>query len=132
MEISLFMFEQLQTKIKYLEAREWKLYDGHDKRGKFRRGFYMGAAMALRNRLTEMYYKIKEGQYEGVDGQACTALVLMKEDKTESKVNSEFPRLILGKVRKSNGSDGVGIGYARGKAMEINKGVSNHSHKQLN
>lgn len=131
-ELSKFLYDQLFNKLKAMEPREWAAYQGYDLRGKFRRGFYMGAAMALAGRMREIARKMKDGQMEGVDGNACTALVLQSEKQVTLYMNTIFTNLRSGKARKANGSDGVGIGYAKGKEMSINHGVGGRPSTQLN
>lgn len=139
-ELTVYLYEQLYVKIRSGEASAFKKYEClGEKRGKFRRGYLMGATLAITDRLREMLENLKQGKSvlddEGsqMDGAACTAMVLRKNADLDLFVNKTFNNLSAGKVRRSNGSAAVGIGVMDGKRMSINTGISGNSNsKRLN
>lgn len=123
-ELAKYTYDQLYNKVKTLEALEWKTYQGADLRGKFRRGFYMGAAMAIVGKVDKIIRDMEEGKVAEIDAIACTALIVKNEAKLAEYTAQIFPRLSLGKSLRSNGSDGVSLGYARGSEISFNKGLN--------
>ena len=50
-ELVLYISEQMVAKVRIAEKYAWQEYEGEEKRGTFRRGFFMGASVGIGNRL---------------------------------------------------------------------------------
>ena len=78
-ELTRYTYDQLYNKVKALESLEWKTYMGNDLRGKFKRGFYMGAAMAISAKVAKIREDMEKGRVADIDPLACTALIVRNE-----------------------------------------------------
>lgn len=120
-EIAIHMAEQLIPKFRQLARKDFKSYDGHEKRNTYIRGWLQGAAQAIRERLV---VKLDEAKIKNSD---VRALVTTTETKIAEHLKSVYPRLGVARDRKLQSVGGRAQGYATGKSMSINKGVSGGS-----
>jgi hypothetical protein len=111
----------LIPRIKYLAKEAWKQYDGKEKRNAFLRGFYLGCANRIGQRLLEAMEVVKR---EEADTQA---LVLKKDAKVQRYCQENFS---YGKAKKQRGISGIGglqAGAAAGDKVSVSRGVAGRS-----
>ena len=69
-----YLCDQLIAKIRIAEKLSWKGYDGGEKRGTYRRGFYVGSVSGI-------YYKLKSELNKAHSADNPFAVMVVKEDK---------------------------------------------------
>ncbi len=117
------MFTYLVGTIKSLATRYWANYMGEEKKNAFKRGFYRGCVMTIRERLEAELEKAK------VVDTNVTALVVLSNQLVENKVNEEFPRLTNSKSAKLGAMGGLAHGRMAGNTIGLNKQVNSNSHQ---
>ena len=125
-EIVKFLGDQLQTKIRMLEKIDWNDQGRHtnEKRGKFRRGFYLGAVNGIRIQLqiqrdAQMASQVK-----------VTSLVVQTDKDLADAVDSIFGHLGKRSGGRSSSSVGRSMGHERGRSMQINRGVGSTGNQK--
>lgn len=116
-----FMCQQLIPRIRTLEKNYWEEYDGWDKRGKFRRGFLVGATVGIRQQLAEQLAQMKKEEAK------LNALIIYNDKAVEKYVSNKWPSLDKGRGSSTSSHDGYNQGKAAGKNMRIHKGVGGKS-----
>ena len=112
-----FMCQQLIPRIRNLEGRSWKEYQGWDKRGKFRRGFLIGATVGISQQLAEQLRSLKKEEPK------LDALIIYNDRAVETYVSQKWPNLSKGRGSSTSSNDGYSQGKSAGKNMQIRKGV---------
>ena len=116
-EMVRYIADSLISRLKYLQGKAWKEYQGHEKKGQFRRGYFEGAVAAIQEKLWEQQRHNKE-QYTGMTG-----LIKLTDVAINEKISEQFGK--LGKSR-GGGSSSMGgriKGQQDGSKLNINKGV---------
>ena len=112
-----FMCQQLIPRIREIEKRTWEAYEGWDKRGKFRRGFLIGATVGIKQQLAEQLAQMKKEEAK------LNALIIYNSKAVEKYVSNTWPNLGSGRGSSTSSHDGYSQGKAAGKNMRIHKGV---------
>jgi len=86
-EIAIYLAESLIPRLRLLARKEFKAYQGYEKRNTFIRGFLQSADQAIEERLT---LKIEEAQ---VNSTQITALVRTTEIAVNNFMRTKYPRL---------------------------------------
>lgn len=127
-ETVMYIAGQLVNRLKELQRERFKQYKGTEKKGTFKRSYFIGAVNGIWDKLEE---NKKAQEVENVN---VTALVRTNELELQSKVEEVFAdSLKTGKARKSKGQDGSFYGYQDGKRMNVNPGLNEKSkqHKTI-
>ena len=116
-----FTCQQLIPRLRKAEQNEWKNYNGYDKRGKFRRGFLIGATVGVGQQLEAQLRQMKQ-EDKNVEG-----LVIYSDKAVQEYMDNKWKN--LGKARRSSTSsnDGFQSGKAVGRNMSIHRGVGGTS-----
>lgn len=116
LEVVEYMGYTLSQILLRMEKKAWVSYKGLDKKGTFRRGYLLGATLAINQKLEDMRsVALKESDQ-------VAALVLVQSKKVEDFKNNKYQDLKKSRKGGTN-STAVGQGYADGKKVAINKGV---------
>ncbi len=121
-EIAQYLAEQLTIRIYKMESYSWRVYQGREKRGTFRRGYLLGATLAVRDRLLESFKKAAEATEQ------TRALVHTKD----ALITEYLAGLGLKTAKRSkvSGMDGFRNGHKDGKDISIHKGVKSNALNQ--
>lgn len=127
-ETVVFISSQLVNRLKILQRQRFKEYSeagGPEKKGTFKRAYFIGAINAIWDKLEEQKISMER------ENSNITTLVKTNEIAIADKVEELFgDRVKSGKARKVKGQDGAGFGYQDGKDMEINKGLNEAEEKE--
>lgn len=127
-ETVVFISSQLVNRLKILQRQRFKEYSeagGPEKKGTFKRAYFIGAINAIWDKLEEQKISMER------ENSNITTLVKTNEIAIADKVEELFgDRVKSGKARKVKGQDGAGFGYQDGKNMEINKGLNEAEEKE--
>jgi len=126
--------EQLINRFKVMMASAWKEYEGDDKRGKWKRGYLMGACLGIAAKLRESYELArdkleeitlnKDNFQQEFKENKLDALMVITANKIAKYVEEKMPNLGRGRcIHKNNGSDGISKGYEDGYKTNIHKGI---------
>lgn len=129
-----YAFDQLYSKIKTIEKIAWDEYQKalpSEKRGTFRRGFYVGAVAGINHKLEQQKEALKKQFEETMAEENLTSLMVTNEKAIEEFIQETFSNLHKTKARKMISQDGNQLGYEKGKQLDINKGIGNKSTNQL-
>lgn len=118
-----YICSNLIPTIKQLRLKAWKEYNGTEKTNTFKRGYYRGAVSGIHAKLREQRDR-DSIKYEGLPG-----LILVSEKLVDEKMRELFPNLGVRRSRNLQGASGLTRGYADGKNIQINKGVSGRSNR---
>lgn len=121
-ELVHFMCQQLVFRIRILEKGAWLLYQGLEKKGRFRRGFLVGAVKGISNQL----WKQQSG-LRGVE-KKLDALIVLNEKALEEYSKRRWPDQTKGRMSSLSSWDGLQKGIVAGKSMEIHKGLEEGSN----
>jgi len=125
-ELVNFICRQLIPRIREMEARAWKEYEGWDKRGVYKRGFLLGCASGIGIQLYDQMAKEKEVEPK------LGALIVLNDKLVDQHVNDKWPNLGRGRGSTTSSHDGYGAGKKAGKSMSIRQGISgNRSTSRL-
>lgn len=124
-EITQYIVEQLEVKIRELARESFRNYIGPEKRGTFIRGFLSGAVTGIYHKLKAEREKIKEAQ-----NNEMTALILVKDADLIEFVEKNHTNLRPGRSTSLSSRSGRELGYEAGKGLSINKGVAGNSANQ--
>jgi hypothetical protein len=117
-ETVIYLFEQLRVKIIELSKESWKGYQGIEKHNTYLRGFLMGAAMAIRNRLHNEWEKAQK------TSESTTALILSNKSDLMEFRNSIFTNVKTTGYSSTSSIDGHYAGVKAGKTINIHKGIT--------
>lgn len=112
-----FICQQLVPRIRKLESRSWSEYQGWDKRGKFRRGFLIGATVGVSQQLEAQLRQMRKEEPK------LDALVIYNDKAVQEYVNKKWPKLGKGRSGSTSSNDGYSQGKTAGNNMSIHKGV---------
>lgn len=119
-ELVTWLGSSLVAQARQLEKSNWKSYQGYEKRGTFRRGFFQGFQVAIYSRLQETHRTMAE------ENQKVTALVVQNTEALERFVKEEFTGLKYKKPsRGTSSNDGFSNGYREGKQAPMNQSLKN-------
>ena len=120
-EIVKFLASSLLNRIRLLEAQSWADYKGYDKRGTYRRGFFLGAVHGINEQL------VAQKKVYVADDPNMNALVIRHEQDVEDYTQNTFNP---GKGRRTSSTSvgGLRAGHAAGKSMGIHQGISGMSN----
>ena len=125
-ELVNFMCKQLIPRIREMEARAWKEYQGWDKRGVYKRGFLLGCASGIGIQLYDQMDREKKVEPK------LGALIILNDKLVDQHVSEKWPNLGHGRGSRTSSHDGYGAGKKAGKSMSIRKGISgNRSPSRL-
>lgn len=116
-EIVVYLFNQLRTRISDLSKEAWKRYYGPEKKNTYLRGFLMGAAIGIRNKLQEEWEKAQK------ENQSTTALIKSNAAELTDYKHSVFKNLKSKGYSSSSSIDGYLTGKKVGKSINIHKGI---------
>lgn len=106
-----FVVEQVEK----FNTQSWKVYEGTEKKGMFKRGFYLGCTRRIRERLAAELRAAQQAE------SMTRALVVVRDAELVQYVDN-----VWGKLRKGQASGGRGYGgYEAGKAAGNNVALSN-------
>lgn len=128
-EVVKFLAEQLEARLRILEGRAWNSGSHYgEKRGAFRRGYFMGAAQGIGHQLDIAKQQMIR------DSPQTSALVVQTDKQLAEAVAALFPNLRMGKAPKRlSGQQGAAHGFRDGSSMSINSGIQGGgSHGALN
>lgn len=116
---TIYILEQLVAKIKIAFNSAWKAYTGAENQKKFRRGFLVGAADAIRAKLYEQEQELV------VANKGLGLMVISKRDLADKYMREQFS-VVTSKSRSGNvgSTGGYSKGLEAGKNMSINKGIT--------
>jgi len=117
-EIVEYLFNQLRVRIYELSKVSWQTYFGLEKKNTYLRGFLMGAAIGVRNRLHKDWEKAQESN------QNTMALVKSNTAELDEFKNSVFTNLKSKGYSSSSSIDGYSKGIKVGKSIDIHKGIA--------
>ena len=116
-----FLGDQLENRIRLAEKDAWRRNLSSEKRNAFRRGFFIGAVRGIDDQLI-----LKKREEEAFNNKV-TALVISNKDKLDKFMNDEFHNLKNGKPTRVSASNGMGMGYEKGRSMSINNGITGNT-----
>lgn len=118
-EMVKFLGDQLQAKIRILEKVDWveKGRHGGEKRGKFKKGFYLGAIKGIEFQL-EKQRKAQITVQVKID-----TLVVQTDKDLVNAIDKLFGPLKDSKEMKFSSGIGATMGNERGRNININKGI---------
>jgi hypothetical protein len=116
-----FLGDQLENRIRIAEKEGWRSNYSSEKRGAFRRGFFLGAVKGIDDQL-----KLKKLQEEA-NNNKVTALVVSMDKKLNTFMENEFNNLRPGKASRTSSRMGVKMGYEKGRSMNINSGITGNT-----
>ena len=113
-----FMSKQLAVRLRAIEPQEWSNYHGrggYEKRGTYRRGFFAGAVMGIRENLASQKRTLTQTDPK-------MNMLMVMSDKLLAEYKKQFT---LGKGRGGSLSSNAGYTSGRnvGKGMGIHTGV---------
>jgi hypothetical protein len=112
-----FICQQLIPRVRTLEGRAWSEYQGWDKRGKFRRGFLIGATVGIGQQLDSQLRQMKKEEIK------LDALIIYNDKAVEKYVGNKWPSLGKSRGSTTSSNDGYSQGKVAGNNMSIHKGV---------
>jgi len=112
-----FICQQLVPRIRTLESKGWSGYEGWDKRGKFRRGFLIGATVGVSQQLSAQLRQMRKEEPK------LDALVIYNDKAVQEYVSNKWPNLGKGRSGSTSSNDGYSQGKKAGSNMSIHKGV---------
>jgi|TARA_R100000278_G_scaffold77128_1_gene60006 hypothetical protein len=112
-----FMCQQLIPRLREAEKQEWSWYNGWDKRGVFKRGFFQGAVSGINSQLRVQMQQLQQ-ENKNVEG-----LVIYNDKAVGDYVSGKWPKLGKGRSSSTSSADGYRSGRNVGKNMSIRKGV---------
>jgi len=121
-EIVEYMADQLISRLYQMQRYAWKKYRGPEKQGAFRRGYFMGAVVAIGNKLKESFEKAAEASPE------TQSLVQVKDQAIRDYLRNK--NLKKARPSKVTGRDGFRNGHRDGKNLSIHKGVERNALNQ--
>jgi len=127
-EIVSYLGDQLIPKLRILGTFAWKIYYGPEKKNAFRRGFLMGGAMGIRDKLRTEWEKTQ------VQSNDIQALIKHNTAALDNYMKNEFPKMKESIRKGSKAIDGFIQGHQAGKNMDIHKGLNgdkNHINQSL-
>lgn len=124
---ALYILEQLIAKVTAAYESAWKMYEGSETRGIFRRGFVNGAVVMIYAKLA------KEEKAVATVTTGMELMLVNKRQLVQDYLNERFPRLRTVKQRATHirSEDGYGEGVEAGRNIEVNKGVERGGQKYL-
>ena len=108
---------QLIERLKVLQRQAWKDYTGYEKKGTFKRGYFLGAVVAIGNKLYAQQEESKK-QYEGMTG-----LIKLTDIAIQDKMREMFGELKARSSRGTKSSTGFHKGIEDGRKLDIHKGM---------
>lgn len=125
-QVASFMFDYCLTSIKTLFNGHWFMaqFETLDKKNVYKRGYYQGAVLALRSRLTIQ----KEEAVKVYGEQKMNGLVIVNDQAIEKKIAELFDVSKMTNSRKQKlhkNSDALMQGYDAGKKLNLSKGLEN-------
>ena len=112
-----FTCQQLIPRLRQAEKDEWSWYNGYDKRGKFRRGFFVGAVVGVGKQLEAQLKQMKQ-EDQNVEG-----LVIYNDKAVQEYMDNKWKNLRTGRRSRTSSNDGFQSGKQVGQNMSIHKGV---------
>lgn len=113
-----YMVETLVPQIRQMAKAAWREYGGHEKRGKFTRGFLVGCALGIETKLWNEWQRM---QVTDVD---TRALVVSSGRELEAFMRQNYGRLSTGRTRSLSSWEGKQVGAAAGQGMNIRRGIT--------
>lgn len=116
-EITRFICDQLEARLRPMAKQAFKTYIGHEKKNAFTRGYLLGAVQGIDAKLSEHLKDLV------VSNPNITALVVVKGKAVKDFIAQEFTGLGLGRKASYSAQDGKAQGYEAGKKIDIHRGV---------
>jgi len=92
---------QLISQIRRAEKELWKVYEGHEKRGQFRRGFLLGCVRGINIQLTEQEEALQASNNKVTD------LIIINDDAIDRYLENEVGDLRTRKNPRLDSKDGI-------------------------
>ena len=112
-----FIFNQLRVRIFELSKEAWKRYYSIEKRNTYLRGFLMGAAIGIRNKLQAEWEKAQKSS------ESTTALIVTNKAALDEFKHSVFKNLKSKGYSSSSSIDGYLDGKKAGRSIDIHKAI---------
>ena len=117
-QIVLYLFDQLVENLRAMESRRWREYNGDEKRGTFRRGYFLGAVSGITSQLRDQTENMV------VDTPKGGELIRVTGAELQAYSQNLFPSLRSSSSRGTKSQSGRQIGLADGRAMQLKRGIS--------
>lgn len=122
-EIVEYMADQIIARLYAMQQYAWRVYKGPEKQGTFRRGYFLGATVAITAKLKESFDK-------GVrDTPQAQSLVHLKDQAIQDFLAKKYLKKNRTAIRIT-GQDGFKTGQRDGKDMSISKGLNKNPINQ--
>ncbi len=123
-EVVHYLCNWLVPRIRDLAKTAWNDYNGNEKRGRFTRGFLLGAALGIRQRL--------HAEWDAMQGtENSRALVVLSSQELQDYMSKKYPFTMTRRSHYTSSWDGREIGVEAGRNMEIHRGVTGKSTARL-
>jgi Protein of unknown function (DUF2786) len=116
-EIVHYTVDWLVPRIRKMCAESWKEYWGHEKKGKYTRGYLMGCVSGIERKLYEEWLRLTNANENSM------ALVAVNDEELALAKAEYYPKLKDGRSFTLRGYDGYGSGYNAGRQMEVQRGT---------
>jgi len=124
-EVVEYFCEWLIPKIRRMSEAAWNNYQGHEKRGKFTRGYLMGCTVGIYKKLESEKERIREASDDS------RALVLKRDAELKNAISKMYPNLKTSRLGESSSRDGRAQGYVDGRNMSLSKGVETRGNRLI-
>lgn len=120
-QIVLYLFDQLVVNLRSMESKRWRGYEnggGHEKRGTFRRGYFLGAVQGITIQLRDQANEIITNTPKGGE------LIRVTGVELQAYSQNLFPSLRSSTQRGTKSQSGKTLGLADGRSMQMKRGIS--------
>ena len=115
----LYITSNLQEAIKRLCSERWSTYNGIEKKNTFKRGYYIGAVKGIAQKLHQQSQEMSKEMI------GMTSLVKTNKLALRDKVQARFNNVKSSGPKRLSSNDGLLMGMADGRRMQVNKGIEN-------